>query len=131
MVERINYAFDESRSTTKMRYIIRKKTVRHRKTGYGTWTEDFEDSFTIPVKSIGWRTFLTKSERKSTDVTSTCWKSVTILRKNFNTFLKQDFFSTVKEKRLYIEQCQLSFRSIMIKKGIFLEYLKVQIFMLT
>jgi hypothetical protein len=87
-METIKYIFDEFRSTHEVQYFIRKRTVEHRKTGYGTWTEDFEDSFTIPVESIGWKTFLTQSERKSTDVMATSWKSITMLRKNFNTYFK-------------------------------------------
>lgn len=76
------FFIDESQSTRSMQRIVRRRTIQHRISGYGTWTEEFEDSFTIRIGSIGWQTILSQSGSNITG-TSIIQRTVFIQRKVF------------------------------------------------
>jgi hypothetical protein len=87
ILENIEYVINMAQSTRSTLHIVRKKTVKHRVDGYGTWLEEVEDSFTIPVGSLDIKFFLRNLGDRSVN-TSILQRSLFILRKLVKYFTK-------------------------------------------
>ncbi len=98
VTETIQFVTDETRSTKSLRHVVRRRRIKHQIAGYGSWFEEFEDSFTVPVGSMSLDVFLSQLGDRKTS-TSVTQRTIFILRKLVAN-IPHNFFNFILSKKL-------------------------------